>query len=313
MTPRFSSDFSGIPVHTDSAAADFAAREHAGASTAGQHVVFGAGQDSTQIKAQDRNASDGSIAANWDFTHTSILSRTHSKRTERYPGEEEIGAMPGTREKRTALSGALLGGGIGAVVGGGLGFLAGGPVGAAAGAGLGAVAGGVLGHLITGAVSVSDDRYVDGAADSRKNIRFNATTLFRDPAQFALVNWIKGSMLDGTGAPFTVPMYGAAVPANFPSWQVDSVDTDPVYWSTPGSRWNFTKSVTGFWATDSPGPALKTELGAVYNLDFRIGLYRMADLPATTSGNLGSATALDEAPWRYSVKVDPVTGAFSHP
>jgi hypothetical protein len=51
----------------------------------------------------------------------------------------------------------------------------------------------------------------------------------------------------------------------------------------------------------------------VYDLNFRIGLYRLSDLPATTSGNLGGATALSEAPWRYSVKVDPVTGTFSHP
>jgi len=270
-TSRFSRDFTGIPAHADSAAADR------------------------------------------DFMRTSAITRTHAKRTERYPGEDDIGTTPGTREKRTALGGALLGGGIGAVIGGGLGFLAGGPLGAAVGAGLGAVAGGVLGHLISGAVSVSDEGYADGPAESRKNVRFNATTLFRDSSQFALVNWVKGSMLDGTGRPFRVTMYGATVPASFPSYQVDSMDTDPVYWSTPARRWNFNDSLTGFWATDSPGPALKTELGAVYDLDFKIRLYRLADLPKTTSGDVGGATALSEAPWRYSVKVDPVTGAFTHP
>jgi hypothetical protein len=253
------------------------------------------------------------IPSNAALWQTSTLSSHSAKGTERYPGEDEIGTTPGTREKRTALLGGLLGGGIGAAVGGGLGYLVGGPIGAAVGAGLGALAGGLLGHYMTGAVSVADDTYVDGPADSRKKIRFNATTLFREPTQFALVNWVKGSMRDGTGAPFTVQMYGATVAANFPSWQVDSVDADPVYWSSPAGRWNFNRSMTGFWATDNPGPALKTELGAVYDLNFRMGLYRLSDLPATTSGNVGGASALSEAPWRYSVKVDPVTGAFSHP
>jgi hypothetical protein len=236
-----------------------------------------------------------------------------AKGLETYPGEEDQRPAPGSRQKRTALGGGLIGAGIGAAIGAGAGFLLGGPLGAGVGAALGGLGGGVLGHLISGAVSVSDDTYIDSAADSRKKIRFNATTLFRDPTQFALVNWIKGSMLDGTGAPFNVTMYGSTVPANFPGWQVDSVDTDPVYWSAPSSRWNFNTSHTGFWATDSPGPALSTELGAVYDLNFRIGLYRMADLPATTSGTLGSASALAEKPWRYSVRVDPVSGKFTHP
>jgi len=295
------------PPHAPSRSPSVAHAEREVDAASGQRTMTSRfSRDFTGIPARADPA-----AANRDFTRTH--SKRTEKRTERYPGEEEVGTTPGTREKRTALGGALLGGGIGAAIGGGLGFLAGGPIGAAVGAGLGALAGGLLGHYITGAVSVSDDGYADGAADSRKKVRFNATTLFRDPTQFALVNWVKGSMLDGTGRPFNVTMYGATVPANFPSYQVDSMDTDPVYWSTPGRRWNFHESLTGFWATDSPGPALKTELGAVYNLDFKIGLYRLADLPAATAGDVGGATALSEAPWRYSVTVDPKTGAFTHP
>jgi hypothetical protein len=44
MAPRFSFDFSRVRVHTDSEAADLAARERARAYTVGHHVVFGAGQ-----------------------------------------------------------------------------------------------------------------------------------------------------------------------------------------------------------------------------------------------------------------------------
>lgn len=96
-----------------------------------------------------------------------------------------------------------------------MGFLIGGPLGAAIGAVGGGLVGGLVGNAVSGSVWVSDSGYTDGAA-SRKAVTFDATTLLRDPRGFALVNWIKGSMLDGAGTPFTVQMYGANVPARFP-------------------------------------------------------------------------------------------------
>jgi hypothetical protein len=107
--------------------------------------------------------------------------------------------------------------------------------------------------------------------------------------------------------------YGSLVPASYADWVVDSVDADPVYWSRPGSRWNYHPTATGFSAADSPGPALKTELGAVYALKFRMGLYRLADVPLVTTGNVGAAAPVDETFWDYSVRVDPVSGDFTHP
>jgi hypothetical protein len=45
---------------------------------------------------------------------------------------------------------------------------------------------------------------------------------------------------------------------------------------------------------------------------FHIGLYRLADVPTTTTGSL-SASAIQELPWQYSVKADATSGALSHP
>jgi hypothetical protein len=118
-------------------------------------------------------------------------------------------------------------------------------------------------------------------------------------------------MKDGAGNYFKAVMYGSTVDANYSSWQVDSVDPDPVYWSETGSRWNYTVVPGGFYATDDPGPALNTEHGAVYALNFKIGLYKLSDLPATTSGTI-SAASIAEKPWEYSVVVDSA-GAFTHP
>jgi hypothetical protein len=105
-------------------------------------------------------------------------------------------------------------------------------------------------------------------------------------------------------------MYGSLVDFNFPSWQVDSVDPDPVYWSDASGRWNYNVTADGFNATDDPGPALTSEHGAVYAVNFAIGLYKLSDLPTATTGTI-SATPIDEKPWQYSVVVD-AAGAFSH-
>jgi hypothetical protein len=122
---------------------------------------------------------------------------------------------------------------------------------------------------------------------------------------------VKGSMKNGDGKYFKATMYGKQVDANYADWLVDSRDEDPVYWSTDKARWNFRTTSTGFFATDDPGPALTSETGAIYALKFKMGLYKLSDLPATTTGTI-SATPLAEYPWQYSVVVDK-SGKFSHP
>jgi hypothetical protein len=161
-------------------------------------------------------------------------------------------------------------------------------------------------------LSLSNDTYNDTATESHKKIHFNVSVPSSGNVKdYALVNWVKGYMKDGSGNYFKAKMYGSTVDANYSSWQVDSVDPDPIYWSEPGTRWNYNVVSGGFYATDDPGPALHTEHKAVYALKFKIGLYKFSDLPATTSGTI-SATPLEEKPWQYSVKVSS-TGTFSHP
>ena len=161
-------------------------------------------------------------------------------------------------------------------------------------------------------LSLSGDTYTDSATESHKKIKFTATIpAGKDVKDYALVNKLKGSQKSGPSAYFKVKMYGSTVDFNFPSWQVDSVDPDPVYWSDSSARWNYTAESSGFTATDDPGPALSSEKGAVYAVNFNVGLYKLADLPVTTSGTI-SATPLAEQPWQYSVKVGS-DGSFSHP
>ncbi|ATL48866.1 hypothetical protein COR50_17780 [Chitinophaga caeni] len=160
---------------------------------------------------------------------------------------------------------------------------------------------------------VSNNVYTDTAVQSTKDIRFTVFVprgLRRD--DYVLVNWVRGHMRSGPATFFQVRMYGNLVDANFPNFQVDSVDADPIYWSTAASRQNFNiDNARQFHATDSPGPALNTEHGADYDLHFRMGVYRLADVPAATTGNLGRARAIVSRYWSYRVRVS-AAGTFSH-
>jgi hypothetical protein len=164
----------------------------------------------------------------------------------------------------------------------------------------------------TPTLALSDDSYDDSGGESHKKIKFDVSVPNGvAPQDYALVNKLKGFEKAGDGTFFKVKMYENSVNFNFPDWQVDSVDPDPVYWSKGTTRWRYNSTTGGFYATDDPGPALSSEHGAVYAVNFKIGLYKLADLPATTTGTI-NATALDEKPWQYSVRVGN-DGTFTHP
>ena len=131
---------------------------------------------------------------------------------------------------------------------------------------------------------------------------------------YALVNFIRGEILRAPGpAHPNVRMYGVLVPFNFPAEQVDSVDTDPIYWSTAASRWNYNIAGRRFSATDSPGRSTGLfNPGDSADLHFRIGVFRVRDLPAVTAGNVGAARPLVIRRWRFSVVRD-AAGNISHP
>ncbi len=182
-----------------------------------------------------------------------------------------------------------------------------------AGVDAGSGAGGGSAAAASPTLSASGDDYsADTATESHKKIKFTVgVPSGQDVKDYGLVNWVKGSMKDGSGKFFKWTMYGNSVDANNSDFKVDSLDADPLYWSDASARWNYTATSGGFFATDDPGPALKTETGAVYALKFSMRLYKLADVPTTTSGTI-AATALQSVDWQYSVKVSS-TGAFSHP
>lgn len=166
----------------------------------------------------------------------------------------------------------------------------------------------------TPTLAASNDRYVDTTTTSEKTIRFDATIPSGlNKRDYALVNMVKGSATRSAGTYIQAMVYGSLAAINFPSWQVDSVDADPVYWSDTTGRWNYNNTSTGFWADDSPGlPGHVIDLGDTWAVNFKMGLYKLADVPTTTTGTI-SATPITEIPWQFSVARDATTGVISHP
>jgi hypothetical protein len=162
-------------------------------------------------------------------------------------------------------------------------------------------------------LSLSGDSYTDSGNTSHKNITFDvAVPSGLNKNDYCLVNKLQGSIKKADGTFYKVKMYDNLVDFNFSSEQVDSVDADPVYWSNSSARWNYTSTSGGFSATDDPGPPGHSfAAGDVAAVKFHIGLYKLADVPTTTTGSI-SATAIQELPWQYSVKADSA-GTITHP
>jgi hypothetical protein len=163
-------------------------------------------------------------------------------------------------------------------------------------------------------LTVADPSYTDSGSTSTKTVVFNvAVPSGLTATDYALVNKLQGSLRKADGSFYSVRMYGSVVPFNFTTEQVDSVDADPVYASTATSRWNYSTTAGGFSSNDTPGRVNGVySPGDVAAVRFKIGLYRMADLPATTTGTI-AANPLSEVPWQFSVVCDATTGAISHP
>jgi hypothetical protein len=162
-------------------------------------------------------------------------------------------------------------------------------------------------------LSLSGDSYTDTGNTSHKTITFDvAVPSGLNKNDFCLVNKLKGSMKKADGTFHKVKMYGSLVDFNFSSEQVDSVDADPVYASNSTARWNYSSTSGGFSSNDDPGPPGYTfAAGDEAAVKFHIGLYKLADVPTTTTGSI-SASAIQELPWQYSVKADSA-GAITHP
>ena len=208
------------------------------------------------------------------------------------PDEEHRLAMLDTR----AIQGAMIGAGIGGGLLGPPGALLGG----ALGAGIAAATAHKASLTITG-----NGSYQDTPTVSRKNVSFNVTWSGGKKEDYIIVNWLKGYMKNPKGKPYKVKMYGKWVGFNFSSWQVDSLDADPAYWSKGSTRWRYiVDGPNKFHATDSPGPMYtKDGKGAEAKVDFKTAVYRSADVPKTTTGSLSATPITPFRTWEYHVKV----------
>jgi len=161
----------------------------------------------------------------------------------------------------------------------------------------------------------SGDEYDDSDGSSHKKIKFTfMVNDGKDPRRCILVNWLQGSFRKGDGTFFPVRSYDMTVDTNFPTKSVDSKDTDPAYWSRGGARWRYVaENATTASATDDPGPALRSEHGAIYAMKFEMCVYCIDDVPATApQSGAGIGTAKACLPWEYSVVVG-ADGSFTHP
>lgn len=160
-------------------------------------------------------------------------------------------------------------------------------------------------------LSLQNNKYVDKGGTSHKKIKFNATIpKKKNKKDYVIVNWLKGYMKDEKGKPFKVRMYGSLVDFNFKKWQVDSVDKDPAYWSTPKKRWDYNITKTGFYATDDPNPGYWKD-GVTCNVEFKVGLYKDADVPKTTKGSIKATPIGSLLPWEF--KATRSKGKITHP
>ena len=147
--------------------------------------------------------------------------------------------------------------------------------------------------------------YADTATESRKNVSFNATWSGGSKEDYIIVNWLKGYMKNSAGTPYKVSMYGSLVDFNFSGWRVDSVDADPAYWSSGGTRWRYSVGgANAFSATDSPGPMNTSDgRGAKARVDFKTAVYKSSDVPTTTTGTISATPLASFQPWTYHVEV----------
>ena len=162
-------------------------------------------------------------------------------------------------------------------------------------------------------LSVSSAGYVDSATASRKTVTFNATWSGGAKEDYILVQWFKGYMKQRDGTPFKAKLYGKSVDVNATSFQIDSPDADPAYFSKGGTRWRYNVgSGNSFSAYDAPGPMYDADgAGAKAQLDFKIAVYKSADVPATTTGTIAAAPISSWQSWSYNVNVLG-GGKFSH-
>lgn len=163
-------------------------------------------------------------------------------------------------------------------------------------------------------LTLTGNTYADNATESDKTVTYNATWSGGAKEDYIMVQWVKGYMKDPKGKPFTATVYGKSdTDINFADWVIDSVDEDPAYWSKGGVRWRYTVDAPNkFSATDSPGPMTNSDgVGAESKLNYKMAVYKNADVPTKTTGTISATPLSSFQPWDYNVVVQG-GGKFKH-
>ena len=130
-----------------------------------------------------------------------------------------------------------------------------------------------------------------------------------------MVNWVQGTAKNKDGTFRKAKLFDKIADINFPTMRIDSVDKDPVYWSSSTGRWNYQFTMgTGdtFFATDSPGSQVWQD-GIDYDLKFQMCLHCIDDV-STSSDEFGSGVKnpLKCIPWNFKAKYDAAAKKFTH-
>lgn len=128
-----------------------------------------------------------------------------------------------------------------------------------------------------------------------------------------MVNWIQGTAKNKDGTFRKVQMFGNIVDYNFPAMRIDSLDTDPIYWSDASARWNYQpEGGDSYYATDSPGPTTWVD-GIDYDIKFKMCLHCIDDVSATSDeAGSGVKNPLKCIDWVFKAKYDQAAGKCSH-
>jgi len=172
---------------------------------------------------------------------------------------------------------------------------------------------------VPGPITQIGNCYTDSPTASTKEILhlFSPSPATDEAAEhFCFVQFLRGFMKGPNGF-FPLPRYGDTngVAFNFSTWQIDSSDDDPAYYSPPHFG-HTTYTNNTYYVFDSPKPGYWA-IGVQCNVDFRIGLYCASQTPSTGASLQPSlGLPFDEATWDFKVTVvsnSPGGLVFSHP
>jgi hypothetical protein len=181
---------------------------------------------------------------------------------------------------------------------------------------------------LPGSITQTNWGYEDGVIDPSSSETVSAKTVYflfsPTPAtqeaadHFCFVQRVKGYAYKRPGNYYGGTMYvtnsATAVyyDYNFDNWVLDSPDGDPAF-ASPPHNWHPPSAVPNFWyTTDNPGPAPNYPTGAVWALDFELGIYCTNQVPTNgASPYLDVGTPFSTSTWDYKVQVT-TNHTFTH-